>query len=93
MVQQKREETQYILVETNYCRDTNPTGQQACTGLQDRAYTQHELRDLVKQHDPCPSMLQLNVTLGVSGVIYKEFVVHMEKLGVRGPTAKSLARR
>jgi hypothetical protein len=33
------------------------------------------------------------ITLGVSGIIYKEFMEHMEKLGVRGPAAKSLARR
>jgi hypothetical protein len=38
MVQQMREETQYILVEIDHCRGTNPAGQQ------DRAYT---------QHDPC----------------------------------------
>jgi hypothetical protein len=51
------------------------------------------LRNLIKQHDPCHSILQLNITLGVSGIIYKEFMEHMEKLGVRGFVAKSLARR
>jgi hypothetical protein len=40
------------------------------------------LRNLIKQHDPCHSILQLNITLGVSGIIYKEFMEHMEKLGV-----------
>jgi hypothetical protein len=88
MVQGMREATQYILVEIKYCRDTDPTGQQ------DRATTQHEsLRNLIKQHDPCPPILQLNITLGVSGIIYKEYMEHIERLGVRGPAAKSLARR
>jgi hypothetical protein len=88
MVQGTREATQYILVVIKYCGDTDPTGQQ------DQATTQHEsLRNLIKQHEPSPSILQLNMTLGVSGIIYKEFMEHMEKLGVRDPAAKSLARR
>jgi hypothetical protein len=88
MVQGMREATKYIVVEIKYCRDTDPTGQQ------DRATTQHEsLRNLIKQHDPCPSILQLNITPGVSGIIYKGFMEHMEKLGIPGPAAKSLARR
>jgi ribonuclease HI len=88
MVESADEGTYYMLVEVKYCRDTDPTGQQ------DRASNQHEpLRDLIKQNDPLAVVLQLNITLGVSGVIYKDFTENMEKLGVRGTAAKSLARR
>jgi ribonuclease HI len=68
MVESTREETYYMLVEIKYCRDTDPTGQQ------ERASNQHEsLRNLIQQNDPFAIVLQLNITLGVSGVIYKDF--------------------
>jgi hypothetical protein len=79
----------YVIVEIKYCRDTNPEDQTA------RAQAQHqELKDLIENYDPSGRVHVATLMLGVSGVIYKEFLENMsEWLGVEGPSLSGLAKR
>eukprot|EP00775_Hariotina_reticulata_P002220 gene2220-biopygen3759 len=67
----------YIIVEIKYCRDTDPSLQQA------RAEDQHQhLKQTIEQYEPQATVEQVTVLLGVSGVIYKSLrKVLQEKLG------------
>jgi ribonuclease HI len=88
LVQSVDEGTNYILVELKYCRDTDRIGQQ------ERAAAQHQaLKTLISNHDPLAGVVQVTITLGVSGVIYKDFFEDMRKLGVYGAAATALAKR
>jgi ribonuclease HI len=88
LVQSEAGGTTYILVELKYCRDTDRAGQQ------ERAAAQHQaLKTLIRDHDPLAAVVQVTITLGVSGVIYKDFFEDMRKLGVQGAAAAALAKR
>jgi ribonuclease HI len=79
----------FTFVELKYCRDTDPEPQR------ERAAKQHkELLETVKAHDKQACAKLVTLTLGVSGVIYEDFMQDMQTfLGVEGPALKSLARR
>eukprot|EP00775_Hariotina_reticulata_P002296 gene2296-biopygen3834 len=76
----------YIIVEIKYCRDTDPSLQQA------RAEDQHQhLKQTIEQYKPQATVEQVTVLLGVSGVIYKSLrKVLQEKLGVGPPQVAAL---
>ena len=76
----------YTIVEVKYCRDTDPTQQQA------RASQQHQkLRDTIARYAPDATIDQVTLMLGVSGVIYKSFNKALEdKLGVIQPRLNTL---
>eukprot|EP00775_Hariotina_reticulata_P006095 gene6095-biopygen7890 len=76
----------YIIVEIKYCRDTDPSLQQA------RAKDQHQhLKQTIEQYEPQATVEQVTVLLGVSGVIYKSLrKVLQEKLGVGPPQVAAL---
>eukprot|EP00775_Hariotina_reticulata_P003686 gene3686-biopygen5376 len=76
----------YIIVEIKYCRDTDPSPQQA------RAKDQHQhLKQTIEQYEPQATVEQVTVLLGVSGVIYKSLrKVLQEKLGVGPPQVAAL---
>lgn len=79
----------FTIVEIKYCRDTDPTYQEA------QARTQHsDLVDLITRLDPTAMVAVVPLILGVSGAIFNAFVQAMEEhLGVRGVALTSLSRR
>jgi hypothetical protein len=78
----------YTIVEIKYCRDTQPEGQTA------RAAEQHKaLAQCIRQHDKQAQVQEVPLMLGVSGVIYNNFIAQMRQLGVDGPLLEGLLRR
>jgi ribonuclease HI len=75
----------YTIVEIKYCRDTQPEGQTA------RAAEQHKaLAQCIRQHDKLAQVQEVTLMLGVSGVIYNNFIANMRQLGVDGPLLEGL---
>jgi ribonuclease HI len=78
----------YTIVEIKYCRDTDPSEQEA------RAQSQHQaLVDLIQEHDPDAMVGIYPLMLGASGAIYNSFMERIEHLGVTGHAKTILARK
>jgi hypothetical protein len=79
----------YTIIEIKYCKDTDPGPQQ------ERAMQQHqELLDLIEQHDPIGRASIVPLMLGVTGVIYEDTMLALERhLRITGPRLATLARK